>query len=100
MAAVVGTEPASVSEPSPDWFVYVVKCSDETLYIGVARADVGRRVDTHNAGRGAKYTRGRAPVELQAQAGPMLQGDALRFERRLKKLPRQDKVAAVLAWSA
>ncbi len=100
MVAAVGTESGSEPEVSPDWFVYVVQCADHTLYTGVAREDVARRIETHNSGKGAKYTRGRTPVKLQASAGPMLQGDALRFERRLKKLCKQDKVATVLAWSA
>ena len=45
------------------WFVYVVRCADDSLYIGVAK-DTQARVDVHNSGRGAKYTASRRPVKL------------------------------------
>lgn len=94
----------AATEPEPadsaDWFVYVVRCADATLYTGIARFEVARRIDVHNAGKGAKYTRGRGPVTLQAQAGPMPQGEALRLERRLKKLPRVQKIRALQTWRA
>ena len=44
-----------------DWHVYIVRCADGSLYTGVA-IDVRARIATHNAGQGAKYTRGRRPV--------------------------------------
>ena len=47
-----------------DWFVYMLRCSDNSLYTGVTK-DLDRRVDEHNNSKlGAKYTRGRRPVEL------------------------------------
>lgn len=81
---------------SRPWFVYVVECSDGSLYTGVA-LDVARRIAVHNQGKGAKYTRGRRPVELLAEAGPLSRGDALRLEREIKQLPRGEKLAAVRA---
>ena len=45
------------------WYVYIVRCSDGSLYTGITK-DVEARVSMHNAGRGAKYTRARRPVEL------------------------------------
>lgn len=92
------TEPQT--SDADDWFVYVVRCADATLYTGIARSDVSRRIEVHNSGKGAKYTRGRGPVVLQVSAGPMSRADALRLERRLKKLPRADKVRALRQWSA
>ncbi|MDH4037964.1 MAG: GIY-YIG nuclease family protein, partial [Candidatus Krumholzibacteria bacterium] len=48
--------------PGP-WFVYILRCSDRTLYTGVTN-DTDKRVADHNAGRGARYTRARLPVRL------------------------------------
>ena len=45
------------------WFVYMVRCNDGTFYTGIS-PDVQKRVDLHNSGKGAKYTRGRIPVRL------------------------------------
>src|SRR3954464_14155512 len=50
----------------PRWFVYVLECADGTLYVGIAR-DVAARVAAHEAGRGAKDTRGRGPPRLRAK---------------------------------
>lgn len=75
-----------------DWFVYVARCADDSLYTGVA-VDVDARIDKHNGGKGARYTRGRLPVEVVGRSGPMPQGDALRLEMRIKRAPRQRKLA-------
>ena len=45
------------------WYVYMLRCGDDTLYTGVTD-DVERRLAAHQAGKGAKYTRGRGPLEL------------------------------------
>lgn len=45
------------------WYVYLLRCSDDTLYCGIT-TDLERRTDEHNAGEGARYTRSRRPVEL------------------------------------
>lgn len=83
-----------MSEVALDWFVYLVRCADGSLYCGVAK-DVERRIAEHNDGKGAKYTRGRRPVELLAVEGPMAWGDALRRERAIKRLPAPRKLAAL-----
>ena len=75
-------------------FVYIVRCADRTLYIGTAR-DVPARVATHNAGRGAKYTRPRLPVRVAWTEGPMALGRALRREYQLKQLTRPQKLALI-----
>ena len=77
-----------------DWCVYVLRCFDGTLYTG-ATNDVVERLKKHNAGRGAKYTKTRRPVVLLAVSGDMPKPDALRFERKVKKMRKQDKVEAV-----
>lgn len=74
------------------WFVYIARCSDETLYVGIAR-DVAARIAQHDAGRGARYTRGRAPLRVLATRRCRTQGDALRLERALKRLDRSEKIA-------
>ncbi len=76
------------------WHVYVLQCVDGTLYTGMA-TDVQRRFDRHNSGRGAKYTRGRRPVFLQAVSSPMSRREAARLERAVKKLSKDQKVQKV-----
>lgn len=66
------------------WWVYLVECGDGSLYTGIA-VDVHRRIDDHNAGKGARYTRGRGPVELIAEVGPMTRSAALKLEVRVKR---------------
>ena len=72
------------------WFVYVVECADRTLYTGIA-TDVASRVATHNAGRGAKYTRGRGPVLLRYSERARDRGAALRREHAIKLLSASAK---------
>ncbi len=72
------------------WHVYILECADGTLYTGVA-TDVAARVATHNAGKGAKYTRGRLPVSLVYQENAGGRGDALRRELAIKRLRAVDK---------
>jgi putative endonuclease len=74
----------------PAWFVYIALCADETLYVGVA-LDVKARLEAHDAGRGARYTRGRGPLRLLATQRCKTHGDALRVERALKRRCRADK---------
>ncbi len=82
------------------WGVYLVRCADGTLYCG-ATNDVERRVGKHNSGRGARYTAKRRPVCLVACTGNVFpKGDALRFERQVKRLFRSEKIPAVLRMAA
>ena len=73
------------------WAVYLLRCGDGTLYCGIA-LDVEARLAQHQAGKGAKYTRGRTPLELVFQEACASKGDALRRERQLKRLRRADKL--------
>jgi putative endonuclease len=77
------------------WFVYVVECADGSLYTGIAR-DVAARLAAHEAGRGARYTRGRGPLKLLRTRRCSGHGDALRLEWAFKVLSRTEK-AALLA---
>ena len=72
------------------WFVYLVRCADGTLYCGVAK-DVAARLAQHDAGKGARYTRGRGPLALIAKRRCASHGDALRLELAVKALPREEK---------
>lgn len=71
-------------------FVYVLECADGTLYTGYT-TDVGRRVAEHDAGEGAKYTRGRAPVELVHVESYDSRSAAMRREHEIKQLSRDEK---------
>jgi putative endonuclease len=77
--------------PVPEgWFVYMARCADGTLYTGTAR-DVAARIEAHNTGRGARYTRGRGPLVLCAKQRCRSHGDALRLEFAIKRLSRDAK---------
>lgn len=76
------------------WYVYILQCADDTLYTGVA-TDVGARLATHNAGKGAKYTRGRLPVLLLYQERADDRSAALRREHAIKQLRAADKRALI-----
>jgi len=81
-----------VSRVREPWFVYLARCADGTLYCGIAK-DVDARIADHDAGKGARYTRGRGPLEVlyvQRCAG---KGAALSLEHAIKQLPRADKLA-------
>jgi predicted GIY-YIG superfamily endonuclease len=73
-------------------FVYILRCADRTFYIGTAR-DITKRVEVHNAGKGAKYTKPRLPVKVIYREGPMSVTKALRREYQLKQLTRPQKIA-------
>ena len=75
-------------------FVYIVKCADGTLYTGYA-TDLDSRIKTHNAGRGAKYTRGRLPVELVHRESHPTKAEALKREFEIKRKTRQAKLALI-----
>ena len=76
------------------YFVYILRCRDGSLYTGSTN-DVPRRVETHNSGKGAKYTRGRRPVELVWQEELPDKSAALKRERQLKGLTRAEKLKLI-----
>lgn len=76
------------------WYLYIVECRDGSLYTGITD-DIPRRMAQHNAGKGAKYTRGRGPVILRYQETCGTHGDALRRELQIKGLSRKKKEALV-----
>ena len=74
--------------------VYIVQCSDGTLYTGYAQ-DVKQRVRAHNEGHGAKYTRGRRPVRLLYTESCASKGAALRREHEIKTKSRKAKLSLI-----
>lgn len=70
--------------------VYIAACDDGTLYTGYT-TDPERRIAEHNAGNGAKYTRGRAPVRLVYREAFATRSEALRRECAIKRLRRTEK---------
>jgi putative endonuclease len=77
-----------------DHHVYVLRCADDTLYTGYT-TDVERRVAEHDAGEGAKYTRGRTPVTLVHVEHHASKSAALRREHEIKSLSRDQKEALI-----
>ncbi|MEP7358479.1 MAG: GIY-YIG nuclease family protein [Anaerolineales bacterium] len=73
-------------------FVYIVRCADGSLYTGWA-VDVDRRVKTHNAGRGARYTRSHRPVELVYSEELPTRTEAMKRELAIKAYSRAKKLA-------
>ena len=73
-------------------YVYILRCADGTLYCGWTN-DLAARLDAHNSGKGAKYTRGRGPVELAYSEMFGTQSEAMHREAEIKKLSRPQKQA-------
>ena len=74
------------------WFVYIVRCADDTLYTGIAK-DVARRVEEHNSSNllAASYTRARRPVALVHREAVKTRSAAARREYEIKQMTRQEK---------
>lgn len=72
------------------FYAYVVECSDGTLYTGWT-TDLLKRIDVHNLGRGAKYTRVRLPVKLVASWSFESKNEAMRMEYQIKQLSKKKK---------
>lgn len=77
-----------------DWRLYLLRCGDGTLYCGIA-LDVEARLESHRAGKGARYTRGRGPLELVYVEPCGTRSRALRREREVKALSREAKLALI-----
>lgn len=74
-----------------NWYVYILRCGDDTLYTGVTD-DVEKRLAAHRAGKGAKYTRGRGPLELVYMEEQTDKSAALRREYEIKQMTRRKKL--------
>lgn len=82
-----------MSTTNASWFVYVVRCADDSLYTGITK-DVTRRVEEHNSSpKGARYTRARRPVTLERSWTFGSRSEAASAEWAFKKLSRRTKLA-------
>lgn len=72
------------------WYLYIIQCGDRSLYTGIT-TDIKRRLAAHRANRGAKYLRGKGPLSLVFEKKIGSRSQALKVERRIKKLPRHYK---------
>ena len=82
----------------PVWFLYILRCKDGSLYTGIT-TDVAKRLEAHRSGKGAKYTRGRSPLELAYQEQCEDKSQALRREIKIKRLSRMEKLELIAAVS-
>lgn len=76
------------------FYVYMVKCKDDTLYTGYTN-NIDKRIETHNQGLGAKYTRGRIPVKLVYYEEHPNKNDALKRECYIKSLTKSKKLILI-----
>jgi|TARA_B110000196_G_C20948125_1_gene567924 putative endonuclease len=77
-----------------DWTVYILQCADGSLYTGITN-DLERRFAEHQAGKGAKYTKGRGPLRLVYQEDCEDRPQALKRENKIKALDKAAKLALV-----
>lgn len=76
------------------WYVYIVKCRDNTLYTGIT-TDIKRRIKEHNGKKGAVYTRTRVPVKLVYKENRRNLSQALKREAYIKNLTRREKLKLI-----
>jgi len=76
------------------WSVYMVECSDGTIYTGISN-NVSKRISNHNDGKGAKYTRARLPVVLKWSQSCENKSEASKLEYKIKKLSRKQKLKLI-----
>jgi predicted GIY-YIG superfamily endonuclease len=86
--------PSKARPAAGNWFVYLVRCADGSLYTGIT-TDVARRCRQHNAGTASRYTRSRLPVELVYQETHLSQSSALKREAAIKAMDRKGKLRMV-----
>jgi len=83
----------AITQPNP-WYVYMVECSDGTIYTGISN-NVSKRILAHNSGKGAKYTRSRLPVALKWSQECENRSEASKLEYKIKKLSRKEKLQKI-----
>ena len=77
------------------WYVYILRCGDDSLYTGITN-DLDRRIAQHEAGTGAKYTRGRGPLRLEAKRRFRSRSAASQVEARVKRAKTAEKIPLLL----
>ncbi|SHG97565.1 putative endonuclease [Anaerosphaera aminiphila DSM 21120] len=76
------------------YYVYILQCSDESLYTGYTN-DLEKRIETHNNKKGAKYTKPRTPVSLKYYEKFETKSEALKREYEIKQLTRKEKLKII-----
>ena len=76
------------------WYLYILRCKDDSLYTGIT-TDVEKRLEAHRTGKGAKYTRGRGPLELVYREECSDHSGALRREMEVKAMSREEKLKLI-----
>ena len=76
------------------WYLYILRCKDGTYYTGIT-TDVEKRREAHRSGKGAKYTRGRGPLELVYSEACQDHSHALKREYEVKKLSKEQKLQMI-----
>ena len=91
---IIITEPASQKTINNKWYVYIVECKDKSLYTGITN-NLEKRIETHNSGKGAKYTRARRPIKLKYYEEIDSKSLALKREFAIKQLTRAQKIRLI-----
>lgn len=78
------------------WYLYILRCRDGSLYTGIT-TDVQKRLEVHRSGKGAKYTRGRGPLELVYSEKCGSHSEALKRELQIKGMTKEEKQQLVTA---
>jgi putative endonuclease len=76
------------------WYVYLLECSDGSLYCGITN-NLEKRIEAHNNKKGAKYTKSRLPVKLRIYWEYQTKSDSLKFEYKIKQLSRKEKLKLI-----
>lgn len=76
------------------WHLYILRCGDGSLYTGIT-TDVEKRFEAHQSGKGAKYTRGRGPLEIVYRESCGSRSDASKREWQVKQLTREEKLELI-----
>ena len=76
------------------WYVYIIKCKDNTLYTGITN-NLKRRIREHKSGNGCRFTKYRTPIKLMHNEEVSSRPEALKREAQIKRLPRSKKLALI-----
>jgi putative endonuclease len=88
-----------MADQKAQWCVYIVRCKDNSLYTGISSA-LMRRLEQHNSGKGAKYTRYRSPVNLVYFYSGRTRSEVAQWEARIKSLPKKQKEQMVCLFAS
>ena len=78
-----------------EWSVYMLECSDKSIYTGICKGDINRRMKEHASGKGSKYVRSRTPFQLVWSKSGFTASEALKEEYRIKQLCHKDKLKII-----